>query len=391
MRKVAPLLKLQHIIAAGVVIILAIFFTHGSLIRQNFSEQHWEDELFFEHNEEHIESIADCFTRPSLWPGLYRPLTTNCYYYAVDKWFDNRIEIYHVVNVVLVGLNSLLLFFIASHFLPGYWAVIPAGIFASRYAHVEVVANTVEFQSLLSVFFSFLSLQFFILGRVRNRTGFEVLSGLFFVLALLSKETAIIVPLLILAYGWFFDSRRAWRHYLAPFIIAIAWTVLFSLVFRAISDFKPTGFTYTTSIFTILFNYTAHMADFSNLLTRPLDSVVMTEKTLRFAGGTGSRAIFLLLAAAAALVAALHPRLAFKKADSLRSFTFGFLFFLIATAPFVLFEDRLFMRYSYFGHAGLALAAGVVWKEIAGLAGYLLEKFGGASRPAINLSKFLSG
>lgn len=383
--------KQPPIIAACLIVTLAIIFSHGPVIRQNFSQHHWEDELFFEHSQAHIDSIADCFTAPPLWPGLYRPLTTNCYYYAVDKLLDNRIELYHTINVLLLGLNSLLLFSISSHLLSGYWALIPAGLFASRYAHVEVVTNTVEFQSLLSVFFSLLSLKLFILGRVQNRIGFEIFASLFFALALFSKETAIILPFIILLYGWLFDSLGAWRHYLAPFIIAIVWTILFVLIFRAISDYEPTGFSYTGSAPTILLNYTAHMADFSNWLTSPMDSVLMPEKVLRLARAGGSQIFFLLLVAATAIVVGLHRRLQFRLAADLRVFTFGFGFFLIATAPFVLFEDRLLMRYSYFGHAGLAICAGVLWKEIARGVAYLLERLWKFSRPALNLSRFFSG
>ena len=37
---------------------------------------------------------------------------------------------------------------------------------------------------------------------------------------------------------------------------------------------------------------------------------------------------------------------------------FGLIWFWVATAPYAVLADRLFMRYSYFGHAGLAVALG---------------------------------
>jgi hypothetical protein len=37
---------------------------------------------------------------------------------------------------------------------------------------------------------------------------------------------------------------------------------------------------------------------------------------------------------------------------------FGLAWFFAGTAPFVVLADRLFIRYSYFGHAGLAVAVG---------------------------------
>jgi hypothetical protein len=50
---------------------------------------------------------------------------------------------------------------------------------------------------------------------------------------------------------------------------------------------------------------------------------------------------------------------------SARVAAFGLLWFFAGTAPFVVLADRLFMRYSYFGHAGLAIAAGAAAAAVA--------------------------
>ena len=40
----------------------------------------------------------------------------------------------------------------------------------------------------------------------------------------------------------------------------------------------------------------------------------------------------------------------------LRIACFGFIFFLIVALPFSILEKRYFMRYSYFGHGGIAIS-----------------------------------
>jgi hypothetical protein len=47
----------------------------------------------------------------------------------------------------------------------------------------------------------------------------------------------------------------------------------------------------------------------------------------------------------------------FARAARTRIVVFGFAWFVIATLPMAIFEGRLFMRYGYFGYAGLSIAA----------------------------------
>jgi hypothetical protein len=57
----------------------------------------------------------------------------------------------------------------------------------------------------------------------------------------------------------------------------------------------------------------------------------------------------------------------FLKSQGLRVVVFGFAWFLITTLPFTIFADRLFMRYGYLGHAGLALCVGGLVESVVGL------------------------
>src|SRR6266481_3566605 len=60
---------------------VALAYTHGARIRDNWHKQHWEDRIFFQYNHDIVHSWADCFLHRGLWSGLYRPLTTNLYYH----------------------------------------------------------------------------------------------------------------------------------------------------------------------------------------------------------------------------------------------------------------------------------------------------------------------
>jgi hypothetical protein len=62
------------------VVAAAVAIAQGSAYRESLHERHWEDCRFFVHNRATVSTIKKYFTRPSVWPNLYRPLTTNCYY-----------------------------------------------------------------------------------------------------------------------------------------------------------------------------------------------------------------------------------------------------------------------------------------------------------------------
>jgi len=332
---------------------------HGSAVRRNFSRHHWEDWRFFRHDRALIHSPLDCFTRPSAWPGLYRPLSTNCYY-LVGRWlFGNRIEPYHVVNGAFFLMNAVLLLGIARSLGAGTWAVVPPALLASRIAHRQVLLYTSEIQALLSVFFSLAALWLFLAARARpGRSRLDAAALAAFGLGLLSKESAAAVPAIVTAYGWLYDRRGAWTRYALWWAVAAAWAVLFATVFRGVSGHQPTGYAYDLSA-AVLTRYVSYFLLFLNSLVYPVDNWEVVTRVPLLAHSLAVRAAVGTAALAAGAVLAAARRLGQGKAAScLRRIALGGAWFVAGTAPFVIFQDRLFMRYSYFGHAGLALAAG---------------------------------
>lgn len=347
-------------VVATLLIVTAVVAVHLPAIRQNFQELHWEDELFFAHEQAKILWWGDCFGNP-LWPGLYRPLTTNCYYHLVGNIVGPdpyaRVQVHHGLNVTFYVANGLLLFGLGRMLVPWPWAIVAALFFVSRRAHAEIVLNTVEFQVLGATFFSLAAILSFMQARRQERPSLLGLSGLALVLALLSKESALVVPAILLAYGWLYDERRAFRHYWVPVGIVTIWAVLFFTYFRSLSGYSPTGFGYTLAPLEVLGNYGAYFFSTSNPLAvapgYPIMPALLAALATEWLTGL---TLALLFALAAGLILAQRT-LAVGPAVWLRPFAFGIAFFALATAPYAILTDRLFLRYGYFGHAGLALAA----------------------------------
>jgi hypothetical protein len=331
-----------------------IALVHGPRLQHNFAQRHWEDSRFFRHTRAEIHSLADCFTKRSVWPGLYRPLTTNCYYHVGLRLFGNDVRPYHAVNVVMVVLNAVLVFAIASWLLPRGWAMVPPLLFVSRLAPIQVVLYTAEFQALLATTFSLLALLWACESSGLDRRGGGWVSAVFVALALFSKESSVVVPAILVAHSLVVGRPGSLRRCVAPWAVAGAWGLLFVLVLRGISDFAPTGFDYDIS-WRIVFRLATYLFAFSNLLVAPATHPAMTP-LVSAVGHTAPAALVTVALACVGL--AVLARAARKPGPSseARVAAFGILWFFAASAPFVVLADRLFMRYTYFPLVGLCLA-----------------------------------
>ncbi len=333
---------------------------------RNLPKRHWEDSRHFRHNREQIHSLLDCFRKPSAWPGgaeaTYRPLSGNLYYLAGRTLFGNRLEAYHVVGAVVYVLNGILLLLLSRRLLPEWWSLVPPVLFVSRRAHIQVVIYTSEFDALSYVTFGLLGLHLFLAARASERRRGEALAAGTFSLALLCKEAAVVWPFVAAAGGWLFDRASAWRRYVAGFVAVVAWAVAYPRIIRALYTESAPGFALDLSPAGLITRYGAYLLSFLNALVPSVDPEqagwAMPPRVVELAGTPIMLVLttaLLVLTAASMVWARVRPA---SVSSAARAALFGLAWFFAATAPFVVLADRLFMRYSYAGHAGLAIAAG---------------------------------
>lgn len=334
------------------VLFVALALVHYDDLQQNWSRYHWEDQLFFDHNRAMIHSVRDCFIQPALWPGLYRPLTTNCYYYLGGWLFAQQIEIYHTINVALYYGNALLVYWLARALLARIYALLAAFLFVSRTAHVEVITNTVEFQILAATFFTLLALVVWA-AALRQPTGWRFfVAYLLLFCALLSKEASVTAVILLPLYAWFFAPTWRWSYLVGPLLVGAGWLALFTTALHLVNHDQATGFHFTFTPALVLRNMTAHLWSFANWLAADPTNLVMPARVEAIANAAGGQALLLLLIVVTVALAVWKAHV--PQVGSV--FALGGAFFLLAILPYSFFEDRLFMRYGYTSHVGLALA-----------------------------------
>lgn len=198
-----------------------------------------------------VRYIPEIFTK-SVWDfeGLvsnyYRPLMhiiymTNYYLFRLESWG------YHAVNVLFHAGVSLLVFLITSMILkrsrpeaspplltPPFIAAV---LFATHPIHTEAVTWLAAIPELSFTFFYLLSLYLYIrtlpeISGSSSRGGLFLSCGSFF-LASLCKETALTLPVILLAYDYAFQKKPfmsrpvdALKRYAPFFLVAGAYLLL---------------------------------------------------------------------------------------------------------------------------------------------------------------------
>jgi hypothetical protein len=141
----------------------------------------------------------------SYWPidkggDLYRPVTMLGF--AIQWALGGGAPfLFHAVSIVLYAIVCAVFFGILLELLPVTAAWIGAALFAVHPLHVEVVGNIVGQAELLAALFMLAALLVFL--RARRRGNVSVRDGaviaLLYLLGCLSKEHAIVLPLLLIA------------------------------------------------------------------------------------------------------------------------------------------------------------------------------------------------
>lgn len=184
------------------------------------------------------------FTPLTIWFRGDFTLSSLGFWLESRAWDENPAG-YHVVNIILHGLSAVLLWRLLVQLkIPGAWL---AGVlFALHPVCVNSVARIAELKNTLSLPFFLLSILAYLRYETislypveednnagsftkKNATAWYVFSLIAFLLALLSKTSTVMLPVVLLACAWWQRGRIARRdlvHTLPHFILALAFGLM---------------------------------------------------------------------------------------------------------------------------------------------------------------------
>ena len=333
--------------------------------------------------------------------GLWRPLTR--FVWALDYRLDGLDpKPYHATNLLLHLLNALLVFYLAgmlsankmgakgadsagaSQFQvlelgpgPSPWAAfLTALVFLLHPVQVESVAWVNGLSNLLFAFFSLSAFILFVLHRKTRRTAGGVLyacSLAAYAFGLLSKETAVVLPVLLLAYSFLFERGADNRSGRVPWVAVapyFALTVGFLILrYAVLGNATMTG-NWAGGTVPLLLTMLKAFATYVRLavLPHPLSLEYLFPV---------KRAVDLEVLRGAALLGGLLFA-AFRSRERSPRLSLAALFFLVPLLPvanILPIETVLNERFLYLSLVGWGLAAG---EALA----WMLERGAPARRPA---------
>jgi tetratricopeptide (TPR) repeat protein len=147
-----------------------------------------------------------------IWSSLavsrYYPLTLTTFWAERQLWGLNPLP-FHLVNVVLHGINGILVYFVLRRLrIPAAW--LAAMLWTLHPVNVESVAWITELKNTQSGVFFFCALLCFLQFEAHERRRWYALALLCGAAALLSKPSTVVLPLVLLLCAWW--ERRGWRR-----------------------------------------------------------------------------------------------------------------------------------------------------------------------------------
>jgi len=214
------------------IIILLSLVSYFNVFKNEFV---WDDHVFILDNAD-IRSFSNLplfFTQDV--DGLYRPLRSLHYTFIYSIAGKNEF-LYHFNSIFLHTLISILVFLIIYEIVgKRNIALISALIFAVHPVHTGRVTNITAGFDLLGIFFMLLAFYFYIKFSKLNNKKYFLFSLFLFLIAVLSSEEAIVLPLIIILYEFCFNREKfnksslknnIFKNYLPFFIIGSFYLVI---------------------------------------------------------------------------------------------------------------------------------------------------------------------
>jgi Tfp pilus assembly protein PilF len=207
---------------AAIMLIFLVVFTYMPLHKAGFV---WDDVVMTEAKQLHsINGLKQIWFEPrSLENEIhYWPIVYTTFWIEYQFWKLSALG-YHMVNVLLHALNTILLFFLLRRLgIAGAWFA--SAVFGIHPVHVESVAWVIERKDTLSAAFYIAAFLAYLKFERRQKQAFYALALFFFICGMLSKSMVVTFPLALLLCFWWkrgritaIDIKR-----IAPFFIIAA-------------------------------------------------------------------------------------------------------------------------------------------------------------------------
>lgn len=288
----------------------------------------WDDEHLVENNTtiRNWKNIAAVFVEDIGAGGgkeynFYRPIQMLTYMADYSLWKLDP-KGYHLTNIVLHILVALLVYYLLYLlFADQLIAFLAGAFFAVHPIHTEAVTYISGRADLLAALFLLGAFIFYIKNRSSSCIRGYIFIVLSYVLALFSKESSLILPVLVLLYHLSFKEKIEWKSFAAVLAPAVVYVLLRTIVLK---DLSVTGI-YATTFSERLPGFFVALAGYVRLLFLPFGLHMGYGRKL-FLWSDPQAVVGLVILAGALFYA-------FKRREKEPIVFFGILWFIAALLP----------------------------------------------------------
>ncbi|MGD0709679.1 MAG: tetratricopeptide repeat protein [Bacteroidales bacterium] len=228
----------------------------------NFGFTDFDDNLIIKDNItflSHIRNASHAFLTDAFIGksnSFYRPLQTISYMVDIQLSGGNNPWMYHLSNIMLLGLISCLLFLLLRRLLiPPKLAILGTLIYCAHPLFVSTIAYLPTRGDLLLTVFSLLSFLFLIEFLQKKKIIYLFIHWVSFSIALFCKETAAFLPFLFIIYYFAFSAEKRFekKYLFIVLLYAVSGIFWFWLRSKAIGGIVSNQ-NYTIELIPILTN-----------------------------------------------------------------------------------------------------------------------------------------
>jgi tetratricopeptide (TPR) repeat protein len=227
----------RFIVVSIILIIILGFVIYSNSLHGKFI---WDDDLLIKDNI-YIKSwsnvlkifAGDMGAGSAVKTGFYRPLQILTYMIDYSIW---KLDVlgYHLTNIILHILVALAIYwFMDLIFVDRLVSFLTSALFIIHPIHTEAVSYISGRADPLASLFMLLTFIFYIKQLHSNKAELYILILLSYILALLSRESSLMLPILLLLYHYTFKEKLKIREFLSLVSIAFIYILLRMAVFKS--------------------------------------------------------------------------------------------------------------------------------------------------------------
>lgn len=156
--------------------------------------------------------------------SFYRPLSTQVFFFAFYQLFGLNATAYHIFQLILFSISLYLVYLLGEKLLEKSQALLATlfyGISSTNFPRLYYISAT---QEITMVMFTILGLIFYLKTKYLNL----FLSIMFYIFGLMSKETAVVFPIIVFCLD-VINKKIQWKRWCILAVITISYLCLHTL------------------------------------------------------------------------------------------------------------------------------------------------------------------